>query len=421
MDKIDPSRSPPLLIFADDWGRHPSSCQHLVRHLLGRFQVHWVNTIGTRPPGLNRTTLRRGQEPQASSSRPANLSVWNPKMWPWITRGFDRRLNRELLYRQLAPKLRALPTCPIAVTTVPIVADLIGRLPVRRWVYYCVDDFGEWPGLARAALQQLDDRLIARADAVVAVSETLQEKLGRRGRASRLLTHGIEPGFWQGNGHPPRLHYLEGLPRPLIIFWGVIDRRMDVAFVQRLAGELKRGTIVLVGPDNDPDPALFALPRVVRVPAVPFADLPALARAGDVLIMPYADLPVTRAMQPLKLKEYLATGKPAVVRDLPATRGWKDCLDLADTPAVFAELVLLRLRHGLPEWQRQGRVRLGGESWAEKARQFTDWALSVRDPQSEVWGPRLEVEAGSGDPAPARGRDPKSKVRKQLVPVTANI
>jgi hypothetical protein len=36
--------------------------------------------------------------------------------------------------------------------------------------------------------------------------------------------------------------------------------------------------------------------------------------------MPYADLAATRAMQPLKLKEYLATGRPVVVRDLPATR-----------------------------------------------------------------------------------------------------
>ena len=34
--------------------------------------------------------------------------------------------------------------------------------------------------------------------------------------------------------------------------------------------------------------------------------------------MPYADLPVTRAMQPLKLKEYLVTDRPVVVADLPA-------------------------------------------------------------------------------------------------------
>ena len=55
--------------------------------------------------------------------------------------------------------------------------------------------------------------------------------------------------------------------------------------------------------------------------------------------MPYADLPVTRAMQPLKLKEYLATGKPVVVRDLPATEPWADCLDVAETPEAFAAAV----------------------------------------------------------------------------------
>ena len=36
-----------FLVFADDWGRHPSSCQHLIRQLLARYPVLWVNTIGT--------------------------------------------------------------------------------------------------------------------------------------------------------------------------------------------------------------------------------------------------------------------------------------------------------------------------------------------------------------------------------------
>src|SRR5438094_4010940 len=51
-----------LLVFADDWGRHPSSCQHLIRHTLGRYDVYWVNTIGTRTPRLDWATLTRGLE-----------------------------------------------------------------------------------------------------------------------------------------------------------------------------------------------------------------------------------------------------------------------------------------------------------------------------------------------------------------------
>ncbi len=86
--------------------------------------------------------------------------------------------------------------------------------------------------------------------------------------------------------------------------------------------------------------------------------------------MPYADLPVTRAMQPLKLKEYLATGRPVIVNQLPSTEPWIDCLDSACNPEQFASLVLLRLRTGLPGSQRSGRERLEHESWAAKARIF---------------------------------------------------
>src|SRR5207253_4130338 len=140
--------------------------------------------------------------------------------------------------------------------------------------------------------------------------------------------------------------------------WGVIDRRMDAGAVQRLAGDLEQGTIVLVGPQADPDPKLLRCPRVVRLPAVPFALLPRLAREAAVLIMPYADLPVSRAMQPLKLKEYLATGLPVVVRDLPANREWADCLDLVDSPETFSRAVLTRLATGIPREQRAARARL---------------------------------------------------------------
>ena len=74
-------------------------------------------------------------------------------------------------------------------------------------------------------------------------------------------------------------------------------------------------------------------------PPVPPSALPALAGRVAVLIAPYAELPVTRAMQPLKLKEYLATGKPVVVRKLPATEEWADCCDVW-RPEGFASAVL---------------------------------------------------------------------------------
>lgn len=373
----------PLLFFADDWGRHPSSSQHLVRHLLPQHDVYWVNTIGMRRPRLDWVTLQRGVEKVLSWTKPApigpalppGLTLANPRMWPWFRSGFDRKLNQMLLTRQLGRLIRTMPLPPVAVTTIPIVADVMDQLPVAHWVYYCVDDFAEWPGHERQPLLAMEQRLIDRAECLIAVSEHLQDKLGRVGRQVELLTHGVDIDFWRRPTGPVPAG-IDCVERPLVVFFGVIDRRLDLDFVRRLGETMDEGTILLVGPAHDPDPALWRVPRVRHLPPVAYDSLPRLAAEAAALIMPYVDVPVTRAMQPLKLKEYLAAGKPVVVRRLPATEPWTDCLDMADTPEAFAAAVKLRVRHGVSGEQKSARSRLAGESWEAKARAFREFALA---------------------------------------------
>ena len=299
----------------------------------------------------------------------------NPKMWPSFRSRLGRTVNRRLVGRAVRRALEGLPP-PVVVTTLPVVADLVGQFPAARWVYYCVDDFGVWPGLDGRTMQKLEAELVPKIDVAVAVSETLQRHLAAFGKSSHLLTHGVDLCHWTmplPRDTPLSLAGLAELPRPLVVFWGVIDRRMDLAFARAVCESLSEGTVLFVGPQDDPDPELFRLPRVRSLPSVPFADLPSLADAASVLVMPYADLPVTRAMQPLKLKEYLATGKPTVVRSLPSTGAWADCMDVAETPEAFAAAVRERLRTGLPESQKVARRRLDAEGWAAKAALFAGW------------------------------------------------
>lgn len=380
------SKPKSLVVFSDDWGRHPSSCQHLVRQLLPEFQVLWVNTIGTRAPRLDVATIKRvGEKLKQWSGKPdsseltedvsthPNLQVINPRMWPWFCKPRDRRLNSWLLSRQLAPQIEALPQPVTAITTLPITADLPGLLPIEKWVYYCVDDFGEWPGLDGNTLRTMDEQMIAQADEIVAVSEHLQQMIESNNRESTLLTHGVDLDHWTKKKEVPNQHIdsiTSNLSGPLAVFWGVVDRRLDTKMLTSLSKRMNDGNILLVGPQQDADPDILSLPNVHAPGPVPFADLPNLAGRADVLIMPYADLPVTRAMQPLKMKEYIATGRPVIVSSLPAVKEWSDCMDVCDNSEQFAAAVIERLDGNIPNEQRHARTRLQSESWASKAKQL---------------------------------------------------
>jgi len=55
----------------------------------------------------------------------------------------------------------------------------------------------------------------------------------------------------------------------------------------------------------------------------------------DVCTMPFLDVPVTQTMNPVKIYEYLAAGKPVVSRDLPEVRHASDLISLYSTPEEF--------------------------------------------------------------------------------------
>jgi glycosyltransferase involved in cell wall biosynthesis len=170
---------------------------------------------------------------------------------------------------------------------------------------------------------------------------------------------------------------LEGLERPLVTFWGVVDRRLDLRWLEDLVRHLSSGTVVLVGPQNDPDPQLHRLPRVKLLGAMAYETLPDLAASSAVLVMPYRDMAATQAMQPLKLKEYLATGRPVVCRALPALEAWQDACDAVGEAETFVERVLERSRTGTPESQLSARARLAAETWDDKSRAFEEILLGL--------------------------------------------
>jgi glycosyltransferase involved in cell wall biosynthesis len=371
---------PDFIVFSDDWGEHPSSCQHLFRHISRDHRVIWVNTIGMRDPKWSpgdfrkillkvSKMLRGGRARHGSEDRAANVHVIQPMMLPYSGLAMIRAFNRWSVIRSVRALAARLGfEAPVVVSTVPNACDVVDAFDARKIVYYCVDDFSLWPGLNRPLVERMEDRLIGKADRLLATSRRLYSRLVGSGRDVTLFSHGVDLELF---GSPAAaLHpLLAKVPAPRVGYFGLFDERSDQALLAGVAEAMPKVSFVFTGPVNVKTAVLRRLSNVHFTGPVPYAELPSVIFGLRVLLIPYKVERFTDAISPLKLKEYLATGMPVISTSLAEALAHEPYLHLADGVEAWTAAVHAALSGTLPH-QRSARAFLEGDSWVAKARQL---------------------------------------------------
>ena len=372
-----------FIVFSDDWGRHPFSCQHIMRHFLPHNRLLWVHTIGLRTPRLTLHDLRRSAEklaswaaPKRESQRPLpkNLRMLSPVMIPYAGFRPVRAFNRGSVVRAaLAAMADWGLKNPILLATLPNAADYAGRFGESLTVYYCVDDFSLWPGMNQPELvKELEADMLKKADLVVATSKALCLSRTNGKRPSRLLSHGVDLEHFTtadaANGRPSALREIPG---PIVGFFGLIDERLDRDLILRLLEQRPHWSFVFIGHSLVRLDALAAHPNFFRLPAVPYAELPRYAACFDVAIIPYVVNDLTRSINPLKLREYIATGRPVVATPLPEALRLAPAVRTGANVRAFLQAMEEALADASSPESRQ--AVLAGESWADKAELLSGW------------------------------------------------
>ena len=81
--------------------------------------------------------------------------------------------------------------------------------------------------------------------------------------------------------------------------------------------------------------------------------------------MPWNSSDWIKACNPVKLKEYLAVGRPVVTTDFEALDGYRDLVRTAKGPEAFAHQIQCAL--DMPYDVKASRARVRCESWDAKA------------------------------------------------------
>ncbi len=372
-----------FLVFSDDWGEHPSSCQHIFKYIVRDYPVVWVNTIGMRLPRFTLQDAKKAgkkikrmfinaSQGKSSFKLPERLSVLQPFMVPY-NKGVFRKFNQRSVIKAVRKELaRRGLSKPILVTTVPNACDYIGAFVERRVVYYCVDDFAEWPGHEKELVLQMEKELLKKADIFIATSEKLYRKLALEKKPIFLLSHGLDLRRFISSNNSESAR-LAKIPRPRIGYVGLVDARLDWALLELLIERLGEVSFVFVGRSEVELRPFSRFANFYQVGPVPYEEVPLVLQALDVLILPYLVNEFTKTINPLKLKEYLATGKPIVASPLPEILKWNDYLLVAKTGEDWERQIRWALKEAPP---RVPREILEKEDWAYKAQEFLDICLA---------------------------------------------
>jgi glycosyltransferase involved in cell wall biosynthesis len=348
----------------------PWMSRHQILTRLARwYSVAWLN------PTLEWREALRGR-PSApapgSIAPPPGLRVCEPEPWlprfyrpEWLARATDaarlRRARRALR--------RAGAEAVVLHVWRPGFLPALDRVAHDACLYHVVDEYT----FSDRDLPVPDEEreLLSRADEVIIHSPGLLEKKGGFNPNTWTIPNGVD--FEAVSAEGPEPDDLADIPRPRLGYCGWLKNQLDWGLLRSLAERHPGWSFVFAGAPA-PHPELRAvLAELDRLPNVHFLgskrsdELMRYPRHFDVCLMPYRITAYTNCIYPLKLHEYLASGRPVVgtpirtLRDFAHVVGiaegveaWSTALEAAlsaeaDSPAAVERRVAVARRH---DWDR---------------------------------------------------------------------
>jgi glycosyltransferase involved in cell wall biosynthesis len=260
--------------------------------------------------------------------------------------------------------------------SVPTAAPLRSRLGERGSLFYYQDRYDQFTGVQPQRLRELTSRLARGCDVSIATSAELADDLRAFGAAPELVPHGVDAERFAGDPDLP--DDLRGLERPLVGYAGILDDYLDLYAIRAVAERLEHGTVVLVGAANA-DMSVLNHPRIVRLGFRPYAEVPSYLAAFACCICPFQISHLTTAVNPIKLREYLAAGRPVVSTRLPAVLEYGDVVEVASGRDEFAGAVIRALQpdQDTADSRERRRARVRSESWDAVAARIRPFLLSL--------------------------------------------
>lgn len=322
-----------IALVPDRWGPCWQARHHIATRLAKFFHVAWID----RPPSWQESLRWFVRPPKLSeaSTVPENFSVHQASAWfPEVGRplGLRNRLARRRL-EKAQQKLRQQGCSKIVLYLWrPEFADSLDLLDCDLSCFHIDDEYSFSP-LEREP-DPKEVQLLRKVDQVFIHSPAMMEKKGKLNPNTRLVPNGVD--FQQYTVPTAEPDELKSICKPRIGYAGNLKRMLDWHLLLELSRLHPEWSFVFVGrmlPHFEVQQISKQLSERENVHILgpyPTDQVPSYVQHFDVCMMPYKLDDYTKYIYPLKLHEYLASGKPVIGSPIPALQAFREVVLLAD-------------------------------------------------------------------------------------------
>lgn len=370
----------------DWWYHHPHSKNHLMRRFArAGNKVIFVNSIsmGLAPmkSGELLPRIKRKLKSYAKLARTTEegITVVSPAVVPFFGSAVATATNRRLLTAQIMSlaKRRGL-TKPILWIAIPTAVEVVGRMNESLMIYHVSDKYDANTmdhATDPAFIRKLHERAIDAADLVFYSSRKLLDEAIAGLEKSHLLEQAVDYDHWArlSSGALKVAEAVAQIPQPRIGYFGAIEPWLiDQDLIRQASVERPDWNWIFIG-NKSRGLEIEDLPNVHFLPPVTYDELPRYAAGFDVCVLPWnTEVPFTSYGSAIKVREYLASGKPVVISPLPEYESMREVLRIGRSREQFLELVDEALHEQGTELaqRRQSAVRAG--TWDARAEWVSD-------------------------------------------------
>lgn len=381
-----------IICFAgeDWWYHHPHSKNHIMKRLATKNRVMFINSISMGLPSVRSADffakIRRKLKSFAKFVRrsPEGILVVTPIVTPFFGSALGRAVNKLLLVVQL----RLLMLIhgfknPVLWIAIPTAKDMAGRLGEDVLVYQVSDkyDANSMDHATKSNLiRDLHEELLERADLVLYSGRKLIEEATTHLEKSKLLEQAVDFEHFASttaveHTSPPDI---AEIPHPCLGYFGQVDAWLiDQNLVRYVSGKRPDWQWVFIGLKSR-TLDIEALPNVKHLGSKNYYDLPDYAAHFDACVLPWVtDNEFVSYGSAIKVREYLATGKPVVITPLYEYERFDGPLRIARSYDHFIELVESAIADTDPVARAERQALVKDKTWDVRTEEVSEWIVEA--------------------------------------------